>query len=533
MVRKSELQREIEAYLSKGRYPFHMPGHKRTVLFDNGLPYAMDLTELPETDDLHDASGMLLKAMRRSAGLYGAGRTWYLVNGSSCGNLAGIFAMTRPGDEVIAARNCHRSVYHAAQLRNLRVHWLLPDWEEEFGIFGSVRAEEAERLLRRYPKSRALILTSPSYEGIVSDIESIAALCHERGVPLYVDEAHGAHFGLEREGESFFPRSAIQLGADLCVQSVHKTLPSLTQTAWLHWKSELISEREVGRRLAVFESSSPSYPLLLSLDSCTELLLSRGEELFSHWGSCLAAFERELAGLRNFSILKGRRGGSFFDRDPGKLLLHCKERGMSGAALSEALRERFSIETEMSLGRNCLAMTSPLDPEEAYRRLSNAMKTLDRELSLRAKNAATLSLTGVERGEQPTIRITLKSSSTVKEAWGRSGSPAEAERDVKRISSDGKGEERVFYGSALPLPESILSLGEAAERAHRLIPLRSSLGEISGEYLYAYPPGIPVLAPGERITEELLRWILRETEEGDRLRFSESGEESGGIFVCQ
>lgn len=497
MLRKSELQREIEVYLSKGRYPFHMPGHKRTALFDNGLPYAVDLTELPETDDLHDASGMLLRAMRRSAGLCGAGRTWYLVNGSSCGNLAGIFAMTRPGDEVIAARNCHRSVYHAAQLRNLKVHWLLPDWEEEFGIFGSIRAEEAERLLRRYPKSRALILTSPSYEGIVSDIESIAALCHERGVPLYVDEAHGAHFGLEREGKSFFPRSAIQLGADLCVQSVHKTLPSLTQTAWLHWKSKLVSEREVERRLAVFESSSPSYPLLLSLDSCTELLLSRGEELFSHWGSCLAAFERELAGLQNFSILKGRRGGRFFDRDPGKLLLHCKERGMSGAALSEALRERFSIETEMSLGRNCLAMTSPLDPEEAYRRLSDAMKTLDRELSLREKNTAPPFLT------------------------------------VKRISSDGKGEEGVFYGSALPLPESALSLGEAAERAHRLIPIGSSLGEISGEYLYAYPPGIPVLAPGERITEELLRWILRETEEGDRLRFSESGEESGEIFVCQ
>ena len=161
---------------------------------------------------------------------------------------------------------------------------------------------------------------------------------------------------------------------------------------------------------------------------------------------------------------------------------------MSGAALSEALRERFSIETEMSLGRNCLAMTSPLDPEEAYRRLFDAMKTLDRELSLRERNIAPPFL---------------------------------------------KGRESVFYGSALPLPESALSLGEAAERAHRLIPLRSSLGEISGEYLYAYPPGIPVLAPGERITEELLRWILRETEEGDRLRFSESGEESGGIFVCQ
>ena len=161
---------------------------------------------------------------------------------------------------------------------------------------------------------------------------------------------------------------------------------------------------------------------------------------------------------------------------------------MSGAALSEALRERFSIETEMSLGRNCLAMTSPLDPEEAYRRLSDAMKTLDRELSL-------------------------------------------CEKDRVPLSS--RGEERVFYGSALSLPESALSLGEAAERAHRLIPIGSSLGEISGEYLYAYPPGIPVLAPGERITEELLRWILRETETGDRLRFSESGEESGEISVCQ
>ena len=180
--------------LAKTRYPLHMPGHKRRVEPAPGLPAAWDFTEGPGSDDLHEAEGILADAMARTAALWGAARTFYLINGATCGLLAGIRALAPAGSTVIAARNCHKSVFHALELGGLHARWVMPRPDEAFGIHGSVAPDGLAAALNAYPEARCVILTSPTYEGVLSDIAALAALCHARGVPLLVDEAHGAHY---------------------------------------------------------------------------------------------------------------------------------------------------------------------------------------------------------------------------------------------------------------------------------------------------------------------------------------------------
>ena len=317
------LEHQLREYARQQLYPLHMPGHKRRLAPAEDLAAltGWDMTEVPGVDDLHEAEGILAEAMERTAALHGAARTWYLVNGSTCGLLAGIRALAKSGSTILAARNCHKAVYHAAELGNLSVRWLTPPIDPVFGVYGSLSPAAVEKSLNGCPDAACVVLTSPTYEGVLSDIRSIADLCHARGIPLLVDEAHGAHLGLF-EG---WPRSAVQLGADLVVQSAHKTLPSLTQTALLHLgKGSLADPAEVERQLDVFETSSPSYPLLVSLDGCTGLLREQGKALFSGWEQRLDRFDRDILPLKQLKVLchgADRLTGhpDFFDFDPGKL----------------------------------------------------------------------------------------------------------------------------------------------------------------------------------------------------------------------
>lgn len=299
---KSTLQQQLET-LSAARYPLHMPGHKRRVPPAPGLGcYAWDLTEIDGADDLHDADGILAAAMARTAALYGARRCWYLVGGSTVGLLAGIRALAPFGSTVVAARNCHKAVYHAIELGQLTARWLTPPVDPQFGIYGSVRPADVAAALDAAPDARCVILTSPTYEGVLSDIRTIAEICHARGVPLLVDEAHGAHY-LPFAARYGWRGGAVAAGADLVVQSAHKTLPSLTQTAFLQLNGDLADPAGVERQLDVFETSSPSYPLMVSLDGCTRWLADEGEAAFAAWRARLDAFDAAVRDLKNTKIL--------------------------------------------------------------------------------------------------------------------------------------------------------------------------------------------------------------------------------------
>lgn len=462
--RAKDLETQLRE-LAGENYPFHMPGHKRRLAPAPDLPYAWDTTEVEGADDLHHADGILLSAMQRTALLCHSEKTWYLVGGSTCGNLAGVRAIAKYGQEIIAARNCHKSIYHAAELLNLDVHWVLPKEDPAFGIQGSTAPEDIGEALRKYPGSRGVVITSPTYEGVVSDIREIAGICHRHGVPLMVDEAHGAHLGLFPQAG--FPDSAVHLGADLVVQSAHKTLPSLTQTALLHRNGNLISDSEIERELDVFETSSPSYPLMVSLDACTRLLSEHGEELFSEWSRRLADFDRSVQDLQHLRVLcygtdRLEHHPGIFAFDQSKILVHAGDTTWTGEDLADLLREEAHIETEMHCGKNVLCMTSCADTDESMIHLADALHAIDKE------------------AEKKERREPLQSS---------------------RIPA------------VLPIGERALRIGEAADRPAESVPLESSLNRISAEYVFPYPPGIPILVPGERISREAL----------DGIRFLEAG----------
>lgn len=453
----SKLQKYLEEYCAAGPYPMHMPGHKRQMGIE---PYDWDLTEVEGVDDLHRAEGILKEAMDRTASLHGAARTWYLINGSTCGLLAGIRALAPEGSEILAARNCHKAVYHAIELGNLTAHYLMPPVLQPWDIYGSIDPGAVEQALAAHPGIRCVVITSPTYEGVLSDIRSISRICRRRGVPLLVDEAHGAHLGLFPG----WPDSALHQGADLVVQSAHKTLPSLTQTALLHLgKGSLADPEEVERQLDIFETSSPSYPLMASLDRCTEILLDDGPGLFHRWLQNLQDFDRAISGLAHIRVLGHGTGLPVFAFDPGKLPIFCGGTGFTGNSLAKALRESFQFETEMACGSLCLAMTGLGDSREVLQQFASALRYLDSAASPAALSPAT----------------------------------------------------------GLPAPgRPVMSISEALARPRQQIPEGSAPGKISAESVWAYPPGIPLVVPGEEITADLLSAMAVLRESGTELYHS-------------
>lgn len=268
--KKPGILKLLTEYAGSDAYPFHMPGHKRREIPDGvpgGFPdpYGIDITEIDGFDNLHHAEGILKNAMDEAAAVYGADRSWYLVNGSTCGILSAVFAVTENGGKILTARNCHKAVYHAIYLNRLKTEYLYPEEIAEFGINGGIQAEDVREALEKdaikYAGKRecakkagdpekaensenrgscegiinskngrkkcadiqAVLITSPTYEGVVSDIRAIAEAAHEYGVPLIVDEAHGAHLEFADQCHSF-PKSALECGADIVIQSLHKTM---------------------------------------------------------------------------------------------------------------------------------------------------------------------------------------------------------------------------------------------------------------------------------------------------------------------
>ena len=478
----SPLEKYFQHYNEKNLLPLHMPGHQRKAEMGTALPYAYDYTEVEDLDNLHAPEGILQEAMNRTAAYYGCSDCFYLVNGSSSGLQAGIFALLEEGDEVVVARNCHRSVFYALSLRKAKIHFLLPEFWEDFSCFGSISPKEVERLLREFPKSKALIFTSPSYEGVVSDVEAIARLCHENGLSLLVDEAHGAHFSPKKEAS--FPESAIALGADLVVQSPHKTLCSLTQSAWILGNGERYSREKLSFYLSVFQTTSPSYPLMLSLEKATTFLEREGEALFSHWKKVMKSFREQARTLSYFSFL-WEKEEACFAMDFSKIFLRALgiPKLRLGKDLAKLLREDYGIESEMHSGENLLLMTGPFISEEELDRLFLALKDIERRF-------------GEEKGKP--LRYKLLSSA------------------LYQIS----------------VADNSLQISEGLKEGEELS-LCDGEGRICLEYLSLYPPGIPLLFPGEKLTRGKIQGIEALEREGIELQYSRHRQGERGKLIFQ
>ncbi len=463
------LLEKLKQYGASDFYPLHMPGHKRRIS-PFGDPFAIDITEIDGFDDLHHAQGILLEAQRRAARLYGAEESYYLVNGSTCGILAAVSASVARGGRLLLARNSHRSCYHAAFLNDLRVTYVYPPSGK---ICGSIRPEDMREALRRHPDIQAVLVTSPTYDGVVSDIGAIAAEAHAAGAVLIVDEAHGAHFGMH----PYFPERALFCGADIVINSLHKTLPSLTQTALLHVQGNRADREKLRSYLDIYQTSSPSYVLMSGMDACVRLLKEQGGELFGVFVARLERMRDELR--RKLRVLRlVDKDALIYDFDRSKVLISTERCGMSGPKLAAILREKYHLEPEMAAADYVTAIMTVADTQEGFDRLTAALLEIDAALADGMKGALPFS-----------------------------GNCA-----------DMAGSAAGMRWAEYPANEEVLTIRQAQESPSESVSLADSAGRVSAEYVYLYPPGVPLLVPGERISEELLQRLARERDAGLALR---------------
>ena len=485
MKQEELLINRLAAYARSDMYPFHMPGHKRrtgpeesfmnscTDSFTN--PFAVDITEIEGFDNLHHPEGILKDSMKWAADVYGADQTYYLINGSTSGILAAVCGAVPRGGRILVSRNCHKSVYHGIYLNQLKTSYVYPQEIEGLGIQGGITAEDVDRMLNRYMDTQAVLIVCPTYDGIVSDIEAIARIVHRAGLPLIVDEAHGAHFRYD----AMFPVSALDLGADVVIQSVHKTLPSLTQTALLHIKCNrpdggCYADRErIDRYIHMVQSSSPSYVLMASIENS---IYQMEQTDTAPYGKQLHRLRRRLGQMRHLRLadtgLIGQAG--IRDLDISKIVVSTRGTclypaedgltGFTGAQLDDILRREYHLEMEMCGADYVTAITTVMDSGEGLERLGDALTRIDSQLT--------------DAGYKPD---------------GRSGN----QKSVYSMRCD-----------------TAMSMGEAMEENMASVGLEDSAGCISGEFVYIYPPGIPIVAPGEWISRPILEVILEYRDKG-------------------
>ncbi len=457
------LEEKLQGHHEADVYPFHMPGHKRQVSW-LCEPYCYDITEIDGFDNLYEAKGILGQLQAKAAQLYGSSAAHVLVNGSTVGNLAAIFATTNPGDSIIISRHCHKSVYNACLLRQLRVSYVLPQLSD-IGLIEATPLSEYERAIVENPTAKSIVVTSPTYEGIFEDLTAIAALAHKYGMYLIVDSAHGAHLGFTPSTRELAP---VKSGADLVVMSLHKTLPALTQTALLHvcCGAEKLEEK-VARYIEMFQTSSPSYLLMASVEKCLNFL-ENGQAEFEAYERRLEEFYQRAEGLKNIRLTISPTN----HRDLGKLIIDTTGlEKVTGRQLKTILREQFNLELEMASFGYALAMTSVMDTEEGFERLLAALKCVDEEYAPRedVKNADAASANASGTDANPNLPVNLSS----------------------------------LYHTPLKSMDPY----EASLAQHTKLRLADAQDKVCAVIVSIYPPAIPLVVPGEVFTEEKVKVI--------------------------
>ncbi len=453
------LYESLKRYSDSDFYPFHMPGHKRSG--ESGPLsefYRQDITEIDGFDNLHQPETIIRDAQCRAAQVYHSEETYFLINGSTSGILSAVSAIAGRGNKLIIARNCHKAVYHAAFLNHMELRYVFPAVCEEYDIAGEITASQIEKEIGSIIEQEGIsaadvknriagvVVTSPTYEGIVSDVRAIAALVHQYDLPLIVDQAHGAHFGFHPS----YPENAVSQGADIVIHSVHKTLPAPTQTALLHRNGRLTDQGKLKKYLRIYQSSSPSYLLMAGIDEAIALAEQEGsrrlEQLLHDRNELLQALE----GCRCIRVCP--------DTEPGKLVISVKNSSMTGKQLYQVLREKYHLQMEMASGTFVLAILSMMDTEEGFRRLTHALLEID---------------AGIRQETEGNLSI-----------------PWPKQPDVK------------------------MKLRDAFLAAYKNLDIRRAEGEVAADFVNLYPPGIPILVPGEVITEQIVHMITEYMEHG-------------------
>lgn len=434
-------------------YPYHMPGHKRKPLTRTLERVAdLDITEIDGFDNLNHPENLLLDMQKHAAKVYGADESFYLVNGSTLGILSAISSVTHLGDSILIGRNCHKAVYHAAYIRQLRLEYIYPPFDENWEVFTSVDSKQIKEKLEANPKISAVLIVSPTYEGYCSDISEIADLVHSYGKILIVDEAHGAHFGFHPA----WPKSAISEGADIVIQSLHKTLPSMTQTAIMHVSGPRVDRDRLKRFLSIYQTSSPSYVFMSSIEEAISYMEKNGKTEMDNFRRLWINLIQRLQECEFIEV------NTHYEEkhDIGKLMISAHKAGLDGQSLHDILLRRFSLQMEMAQGKYVLAMFTVADKADAYDRIADALITLDKEF----KNSR-----------------------------------------IRPIGPTTKELPKALEGYAQI--EKECDIYTAWDADFEWINLEDSTSRCAGEFVNLYPPGIPLVVPGEIFNQNLVNII--------------------------
>jgi arginine decarboxylase len=445
----------LQTWADRHDAAFHTPGHKkgqgsspefRALIGDRALQ--ADLPELPALDNLFAPQGVIQEAQELAAAAFGADRTWFLANGSTCGVIAAILATCHPGDTIVLPRNAHQSVISGIILAGANPVFVMPEYDVDEDLAYGVTAATIAQTLAKHPQTKAVLIVSPTYYGVCCDIKSIATIANQFSVPLIVDEAHGAHFGFHSD----LPMTALECGADVVIQSTHKTLSALTQAAMLHTQGDRVNADRIRRSLGLVQSTSPNYLLLASLDAARHQMAIVGEHLLTQ---TLALVDRVIECLHNvpgISILQFRSAPGFTALDRTRLTINVSALGITGFTADAILTEEFGVICELPSLRHVTFIFS----------IGTTPKDADRLITA-----------------------------------------------IIQLAQQTHPAEPIPIGSHLLPAATMMFPREAFFAATRTVSIDQAINQISAELICPYPPGIPVLLPGEKITAAVIEYLQR------------------------
>ena len=426
---KKSILNQLGEIVNNNLVSFHVPGHKLGKIYDrlgysNILEslYKMDTTEILGTDNLHSPEGIIKESQERAARVFNSKNTYYLVNGSTCGIQAAIMSVCNPKDKIIVNRDCHQSVINTLILGDIEPAYIYPQIDNKTNILMGIKIEDAIDTIDKNLDAKAILLTYPTYYGKVYDLKTICNYAHSKGMIVIVDEAHGAHLGLSDK----LPMTALEQGADIVVQSTHKTLPSFTQSSMVHIQGERVNQERLTSILRMIESSSPSYMLMSSLELAVDIYETKGKDLMDELLDNIDIFKKNMEKYKNINI--------YNDNDRTKIFISSKELGMTGYELDEMLRMNYNVQVELSNYYGILLICT----------------------------------IGNDRGDFKSLEYAL------------------ADISLNHISNKNIG--YIDYPMNIPVKE--LSPREAFYNEKKSVKIYDSIGKICGEYIIPYPPGI-------------------------------------------
>jgi arginine decarboxylase len=458
----------------------HCPGHKNGRSIDKELKdyigeevFKFDVTVFDEVDSLHDPVGPIKKAQELMAQAYGVKHSMFLVNGTSVGNMAMFLSVCNPGDSIIVSRSSHKSIMSGIIMSGVWPIWVQPKIDQNLDLIFSMTYEQVKEALGKYPEAKAVFVTSPTYNGIVTELSRIADLCHRRGKILLVDEAHGAHLHFNDQ----LPESAVEAGADLCVQSTHKILSAMSQGSVLHFNSKLVDFNRVKKIVSMLQTTSPNYLTLASLDLARRRIALQGKKDFDNvmdaaqWGR--SYINKNIQNMKCFTRQEINKI-CFFDLDVTKLTVNVTKTGFSGYEIESILSKEYNIQLDYADLFNLVAI------------LGDGTIKADIEIFVKALE----SISKKYHGKQKNWILKIPSLAT----------------------------EMVMKPRDVFLSNSITKVS-----------LSKSVGHIAAQTLTPYPPGIPIVIPGERITQEICDYLMDTASKGIRV----SGQENDKLKMVK